>query len=185
VELDPLFDWLTSIKSLIQKRIFKLSRSMSSKARSTCNDKGVVDNLTDLQNKYVVVPADKTSNNIVFVCKTYYIDCLVKELGINNDTDSPTYTPTSLSKNEFLSNHKSVISSFGLSIKDDCVDLPCLYWIPKLHKCPYKEKYSAGSATWCTKSLSKFLTNVLSKTLTVIPPNGINQIWILKILKIL
>jgi len=67
------------------------------------------------------------SNNIVFVCKTYYIDCLVEELGINNNTGNPTYTPTSLSKDEILSNHKFVISTFGLSVKDDYVDLPSLY----------------------------------------------------------
>jgi len=51
---------------------------MSSKVRSISKDKGVVKNLTDLHNKYVVVPTDKASNIIVFVCKTYYIDCLVK-----------------------------------------------------------------------------------------------------------
>jgi len=89
------------------------------------NDKRVVDNLTDLHNKYVVVPADKASNSIVFVCKTYYTDCLLKELGINNSTDNPTYTPTSL--DDVISNHKSVISSFGLPIKDDYVDLFSFY----------------------------------------------------------
>jgi len=75
-----------------------------------------------------------------------YIDCLVKELDINNNTGNPTYTSTLLSKEEILSNHKSVISSCGLSIKVDYVDLHSLYWIPKLHKCPYKERYIAGYA---------------------------------------
>jgi len=70
VELNTFSDWVTSVRSLIRKRIFKLSRSMSSKVRSVFNDKYVIDNLTDLHSKYVVVPADKTSNNIVFVCKT-------------------------------------------------------------------------------------------------------------------
>jgi len=42
---------------------------MSSKVRSIFNDKDVVDNLTDHHSKYVVVPADKASNNIVFVSK--------------------------------------------------------------------------------------------------------------------
>jgi len=127
VELDTLSEWVSSFRSLIRKRIFKLSRSMSSKVRSIFNDKAIVDNLTDIHSKYVVVPTDKASNNIVFVFKTYYTDCLVKELGINNNTGNHTYTPTSLSKDEILSNHKSVISSFGLSIKDDFVDLPSLY----------------------------------------------------------
>jgi len=125
VELDTLSDWVTSIRSLIRKRIFKLSRSMSSKVRFIFNDKDVIDNLTDLHNKYVVVPADIASNNIVFVCKTYYIDCLVNNLGINNNTGNPTYTPTPLSKDEILFNHKSVISFFGLSIKVGYYNLYC------------------------------------------------------------
>jgi len=94
---------------------------MTFKVRSIFNDKDVIDNLTDLHSKYVVVPANNASNNIVFVCKTYYIDCLLKQLGINNNTGNSTYTPTSLSKDEILSSHKSVISSFGLSIKDDYI----------------------------------------------------------------
>jgi len=89
VELDTLSDWVTSIRSLIRKRVFKISRSMDSKVRSIFNDNDVVDKLTDLHSKYV--PVDKAFNNIVFVGKTYYIDCLVKELGINNNTGNPTY----------------------------------------------------------------------------------------------
>jgi len=64
----------------------------------------VVESLTYLHNKYVVVPADKASNNMVFVCKIYYFDCLVRELGINNNTSNSTYTLPSLSKEEILSN---------------------------------------------------------------------------------
>jgi len=76
VERDTLSDWVTSIRSLIRKRIFKLSRSWSSKVRSIFNDKGVISNLSDLHNKYVVAPGDKASNNIVFVYKTYYMTVL-------------------------------------------------------------------------------------------------------------
>jgi len=43
-----------SIRSLIRKRIFNLSRSMISKVRSVFNDKGVVDNLTNLH-KYAIL----------------------------------------------------------------------------------------------------------------------------------
>jgi len=155
-----LSGWVTAIRSFIRKIIFKLRRSMSSKVKSIFNDKGVVDNLTDLHKKYVVVPADKASNNIFFVCKTYYIDCLVKELGINNNSGNPTYTPTSLFKEEILSNHKSVISSFGLhvSITDDNVDLS--FYIGYLSYISVLQR--AGSAKCSTKSLSKLLTTVLS-----------------------
>ena len=43
---------------------------------------------------YVLVPADKAANNVIIVCKKYYIDTLVKELGINNvNINNPTYIP--------------------------------------------------------------------------------------------
>jgi hypothetical protein len=41
-------------------------------------------------------------------------------------------------------------------------DLPYLYWIPKLHKAPFKERYIAVSSTCSTKELSVHLTKILS-----------------------
>ena len=40
--------------------------------------------------------------------------------------------------------------------------LPYLYWIPKLHKTPYKERYIAGSSNCSTKELSIHLTKIMS-----------------------
>ena len=93
-------------------------------------------------------------NNIVFVCKSHYIDCLIKELGIDNSLGNPTYIPTTDTKVEILDNHRSALCSFGISTKDEELDLPSLYWIPKLHKCPFKKCYIAG--------FSKLLTCILS-----------------------
>jgi hypothetical protein len=42
------------------------------------------------------------------------------------------------------------------------LDLPSLYWIPKWHKCSFKQRYIAGSAKCSTKPLSKLLTCILS-----------------------
>jgi len=38
-----------------------------------------------------------------------------------------TYTPTTLAKEEILDNHRSVLYSFGISTKDEELDLPSLY----------------------------------------------------------
>ena len=94
---------------------------------------------------FVVVPADKASNNIVFVCKTHYINCLMEELGMSTMTGNPTYNLTAMSKDEILQNHRSVMLTFGISLPEEDIDLPKLYWIPKLHKNPYKQRYIAGS----------------------------------------
>ena len=67
-------------------------------------------------------------------------------------------------------------------------NLPYLYWIPKLHKTPYKERYTAGSSTCSTKELSIHLTKILSAVKegqqkyceTVYSCSGINHMWILK-----
>ena len=112
---------------------------MSKRVTSIFKDPQVRESLSRLHEKYVVVPADKAPNNIVFVCRNYYIKCLVKELGIDSSTGNPTYTPTSLTKQEILDNHMSVLASFGISTGDEDLDLPSLYWIPKLHKNPYKD----------------------------------------------
>ena len=37
-----------------------------------------------------------------------------------------------------------------------------IYWIPKLHNCPFKQCYFAGSAKCSTNPLSKLLTCILS-----------------------
>ena len=89
-----------------------------------------------LHDKYVVVPTDKTSNNILFVCKTHYISCLRQELGLNTSEGNSIYTCTLLSKGGILSNHKTVLLSFVMSTVDEDLGLPKTYWIPKLHKDP-------------------------------------------------
>ena len=68
------------------------------------------------------------------MCKAHYYSCLTKELGINSTQSNPTYTRTSLSKEETLDNHLSVLTSFGIKCLKEDIDLPILYWIPKLHK---------------------------------------------------
>jgi hypothetical protein len=187
--LDTLSEWVKSVRSLIQIRIKrKLSGSMRTRSTSIFKDPNVVKHLSLLHDKYSIVSADKAPNNIVFVCKSHYIDCLIKELGIDNSLGNPTYTPTTLAKEEILDNHRSVLCSFGISTKDEELDQPSLYWIPKLHKCPFKQRYIAVSAKCSTKPLSKLLTCILSAVKnglqsycdTSYSRGGVNQMWILK-----
>jgi hypothetical protein len=104
---------------------------MSTRSTSIFKDTNVAKHLSLLHDKYVFASADKAHINIVFVCKSHYIDCVITELGINNSLGNPTYTPTTPTKEEILDNHRSVLCSFGISTKDEELDLPSLYWIPK------------------------------------------------------
>jgi hypothetical protein len=49
---------------------------------------------------------------------------LIKELGIDNSLVNPAYTSKTLTKEEILDNHRSVFGSFGISTKDEELDLP-------------------------------------------------------------
>jgi hypothetical protein len=80
-ELESLSDWVRTIRSLVQGRIHKLKNCVNSRPKSIFKDQEAVTCLSSLHDKYVIVPADKASNNIVFVCKSYYFECLIKELG--------------------------------------------------------------------------------------------------------
>ena len=60
-------DWVKSIASFVNRRIFILSATMSTQCTLVFGNPDVAAELVDLNDKFVVVPADKVSNNIVFV----------------------------------------------------------------------------------------------------------------------
>ena len=80
------------------------------------------------------------------------------------------------------------MSSFNIDTVAIDTDLPLLYWIPKLHKDPYKQLFITGSSSCSSTSLSKLLTSILTTIKEglqkycdiVYPHSGINQMWILK-----
>ena len=65
--------------------------------------------------KYVDAPPGKAQNNIDFVCKTHYIQRLLSEVDVENNSSNNTYIATTLSKEEIVENHKSALYSFGIS----------------------------------------------------------------------
>ena len=116
----------------------------------------VVNELHRLHENFVLVSADKASNNIVFVCKSHYYTCLLNELEFTSTLGNPTYTPSDLNKDEILQNHLSVLNTFNIPKNRDQFESPYLYWIPKLHKDLYKQRYIAGSSKSSTKPLFYF-----------------------------
>ena len=126
------------------------------------DDPDIAAELAEIHENFVVVPADKASKNIVFVCKTHYINCLMEELDTSTMTWNPTYNLTAMSKDEILQNHHSVMLTFGIFLPEEDIDLPKLYWNPELHKNPYKQRYIAVSAKCSTKPLSQILTQILT-----------------------
>ena len=51
---------------------------------------------------------------------------------------------------------------FSVCVKERQDRLPTMYWLPKLHKRPYKARYIANSSSCTTTELSKLLTSCLT-----------------------
>ena len=134
----------------------KLSWCMSTRFTSIFKDPNIVKHLSLLYDKYVIFSIDKAPNHIVFVCKLHYrlLDKEIRYWQFN-------WQSYKYPEKEILDNHRSILCSFGISTIDEELDLPSLYWIPKLHKCPFKQRYFVGSTKCSTKPLSKLLKCIL------------------------
>ena len=73
-------------------------------------------------------------------------------------------------------------------ITNNELDLPCIDWIPKMHRNPYKQRFIEGSSKCSTKPLSILLAKLLTLTKQCLQKyceiacsgSGINLMWILK-----
>ena len=87
--MSALEEWSETVKHIISNRIKNLQHRNFGPCQKILEDPHIKTYLTELQSKYVLVPADKTGNNIIFVRKYYYIRTLdlMEELGINSGTN--------------------------------------------------------------------------------------------------
>ena len=76
-------------------------------------------------------------------------------------------------------------TNFWLFVDEDHSKLPALYWLPKLHKRPYKSRFIANYSACTTTELSILLTScltaiknyVIKYCTTVYERNGKNLFW--------
>ena len=173
------------VKGQIQERISKLKQNFKQTTGKVLQNAEVKACLPDLHNKYVFVPANKATNNIIITCERYYIETLIKELGQDNcstPTGKSIYTSCQMSSEDIVNTHDTFMKSLGTEL----ITLPILG--PKLHKSPVKHRFIAGSTKCTTKQLSSLLTKILTVIETgpekycSIKTNhtGANNLWILK-----
>jgi hypothetical protein len=95
---------------------YNLKNSIGTRETSIAKDPNVAKHMSYLYDKFVV-SADKAANNIVFVCKSHDVDCLINELGIDNSLGNPTYIATTRTKGEIMDSHRFLLCSFGIQAK--------------------------------------------------------------------
>ena len=163
---DPsvLDDWFELVKQKIGDSIRHINTGALQKPNEILKDPTVQEVLAELHRKYVAVPADKAPNNIIFVCKYYYYKVIVEELvPASAPATHYTYSETTTSVEDILKKHTAYLKTTDINTPSHHSDIPQLYWIPKMHKCPYKARFIAGSRNCTTKPLSILLTRALQE----------------------
>ena len=111
------------------------------------------------------------------------------ELDISNqNSGNKTYIKVNLSEGEIVKTHLDFLNKLNIKPTEKQEHLPKIYWIPKLHKDPYKARFIAGSRVCSTKKVSGLLTRCLqavknnreSYCNAIFRNSGVNHMWILK-----
>ena len=139
------------------KRLASLKKKHINKTkRHILRNKRYSRSLEELQGKYVLVPADKAAQNVIMVCRKYYLEVILKEI------------ETTATYEEVMENCQDIVDRHIAFLRRQCINIPsvdrCMprfYWLPKLHKQPYGTRFIAASHKCTTKPLSKLLTSCL------------------------
>ena len=99
-----------------------------------------------------------------------------------------TYIQSNNSVDSIIKRHYSDVKRWKANITDEQKQLPYLYWTPKMHKHPSKQRFIAGSSSCSTKSTSAMITlcvKLLQKAHKIYcdrikSDTGFNFMWILQ-----
>ena len=124
-------------------------------SKEVLKTQSVIDDLNQLQEKYVFVPTDKAANNISVICKQFYIKTMLNELKVYDlNTSSNTYQNSNLTPDEVLRQHTQKLAKWKIELDVREICLPFMYWSPKMHKPPSKQRFIAAFACCSTKQLA-------------------------------
>ena len=99
-----------------------------------------------------------------------------------------TYVPAQLTKDKLLLHHIDTLAK--INVKIDKCELPTFYWLPKLHKNPFKSRFISNSSHCSTTILSKHITSALTAikdhvikySETAFSNSNVNYFWSIKTL---
>ena len=95
-----------------------------------------------------------------------------------------------LDETSIVERHRCHLAAkFEVFVDEDHSKLPTIYWLPKLHKRPYKSRFIANSSKCTTTELSILMTSCLTGIknhvfkycTTVYERNSTNLFWSIKI----
>ena len=145
VDIRVLNEWEHKVNECIRRIQLLREKHINRRKQHVLEFRKHLNYLHELQSKYVLVPADKAANNIIVVCKKYYIEVVLKELRTTS-----TYKHVDRECMDVVTEHLKFMTNYKLYVDHDLRYLPSFYWLPKLHKQPYCMKPPNIKAPKCT-----------------------------------
>ena len=133
--------------------------------------------------EYVITPTDKAGNDFSTTWKQFDMHCLWKELVILEFGVQRKSSKTSRclkSKPTTIVNRQALyMDKHNIDLDESQKPLPFLYWIPKMHRDPSKQRYIAASNSFSTTLCRKHIEQTHSTHCKAIFKNsGFNRMWI-------
>ncbi len=160
VSVESFLAWKDKILELVENKIRILkAKKVPSVTKPILQDDAVKNALADLHKKFVIVPIDKASNNVALICKRFYIQKLINEVGVPGDASS-TYKLSEKDPNDVVQNNAEYCEKLGITLEERLKSLPFMYWLPKMHYNPPRARFIIASSTCSTKPLSKIASSI-------------------------
>ena len=104
---EHLVDWKNKVLELVDSDIEKLKRKIKKqRTNPVLKQPEVVNYLNSFHQKYVMTPIDKAASNVSVICKRYYVEVVLKEIGVLGD-GSETYEEASRSRDEIIDDNRA------------------------------------------------------------------------------
>ena len=160
VEEEDMTTWKDAVMSKVNENISAIRQNVTPQASNpVLRQTDVIEYLQNFHHKFVLVPIDKASNNIAVICKKYYVEVILKEIGVLGQNNE-TYLLSNKTKDEIIRDNHEYAKRLGLSVSDHDMDLPVMYWTPKMHKTPTSHRFIIASNHCVTKPISKAVSSV-------------------------
>ena len=159
ITTEQMGPWKNEILKKVDEKIQSLKRRIHPKrTQQVLKNPDVAEYLKKMHEKYVFVPIDKAGNNIAIICKRYYVEVILKEIGHLGNGNS-TYEKSSKNVADIVEENVMYSERLGLEVEDGEKDLPSMYWIPKMHKDPPGARFIIASKQCSTKKISKSVSS--------------------------
>ena len=152
--------WKECILNNVENKICSIKQKVKvRKTTSILNDLQVKQYLNSLHEKYVIVPIDKASSNLAIICKKYYTEIILKELGVLGERNN-TYVLVNTDDKNIIKKDKQYCQKLKIKQGEDNEKLPIMYWTPKMHKNPVGKRFIVASKKCSLKPLAKIISSI-------------------------